>query len=134
MADTVDTLVLRNSPREYVARFTNVSDGTGESAVIKIDISTLVGPDNVGNPPTSVSICECAWSIQGFTSVRILWDHTTDDEALVLAAGNGYLNLRDVSTMPDPKSTGGTGDILFTTAGAASGATYNITLAVRPCV
>jgi hypothetical protein len=131
MADTVDTLVLRNSRQEYTARFTNVSDGTGEAAVIKVDISTLIGPN--GLAPTSVSLCEIHWSIQGFSSVRLFWDHDTNDEMVVLAAGNGYINYRDVSLMNDPKSAGGTGDVLFTTAGAAANATYNITAAFRLC-
>ena len=42
MADAVTTIVTNNGAKNYQARFTNISDGTGESAVIKIDKSTLV--------------------------------------------------------------------------------------------
>lgn len=128
MADTVNTQVLRNGPNEYCAVFTNICDGTGESAVIKIDISTLVGPFAIA--PTYVVVEEVVWSIQGFTSVRLFFDHTTDDEIAMLA-GNGYLNLRNVGGLSDPKTTGGTGDILFTTAGNTAGSTYTVTIAVR---
>ena len=128
MADTVDTLVLMNQAPNYVARFTNISDGSGESAVVKVDKSTLTGL--LGREPGKLCIKEVQWSIQGFTSVRIYWDHTTDDEACVLGAGAGYFNytLGGNSGLVDPGSTGGTGDVIFTTAGAISGATYDITL------
>lgn len=130
MADTVTTNVVFNGNRKYTVQLSNISDGTGESDVVKVDISTLIGPDKV-NAPTAVAIEQVQWSIQGFTSVRVEWDHTTDDEALTLGAGNGYLDFRSSGGLRDPRSTGGTGDILFTTAGAVSGATYDITLFLR---
>lgn len=126
MADAVTSRVLNNGPRTYVAHLTNISDGTGESAVVKVDISTLLLAN--GLAPTKVAIGEAQWSIQGFTSVRILWDHTTDDTALVLGQGNGYLDFSTIGNLPDPASAGGTGDILLTTAGTTSGNTYDITL------
>lgn len=130
MADTVDTKVLFNGTRLYGVRLTNVSDGTGESAVIKVDISTLVGPNGV-DAPTYTKVRELEWSIQGFSSVRLFWDHTTDDEISVLAPGNGYASYEGLGGMVDPKSAGGTGDILLTTAGAATGATYDITIVLE---
>jgi len=129
MADTVDSIVLRNGRNRYAVRLTNVSDGTGESAVVKIDKSTLTGPD--GTEPSVLVIEEVEWSIQGFTSVRLLFDHTTDDEAVVLGTGSGYKNYKNIGGLKDPNSTGGTGDLLLTTAGAVTGATYDITVIVR---
>ena len=73
------------------------------------------------------------WCLQGFTSVRLLWDHDTDDKALELS-GSGYEDfrgdsfLRTQKGLADPRTAGGTGDILLTTVGAVSGATYDITL------
>lgn len=130
MADTVDSLVVFSGKNRYVVRLTNVSDGTGESAVIKVDKSTLIGPDLV-NEPGKLVLEEVQWSIQGFSSVRLLWDHTTDDEMCVLGAGNGYFNFKNAGGLVDPASAGQTGDILLTTAGAVAGATYDITLVVR---
>jgi len=129
MADVVDTLVVFSGTRKRVVRLTNVSDGIGESAVTKVDISALVGPN--GSAPTSVKVMEILWSIQGFTSVRLFWDHTTDDEIAVLGTGNGYADYSSVGGLMDPKSTGGPGDILLTTAGATSGNTYDITLVLQ---
>ena len=129
MADTVDVKAVWTGKRKYAVRLTNISDGTGESDVIKVDVSTLTGPD--GTPCTYTAIEEIQYAIQGFTSVRLEWDATTDDEIAVLPSGSGYLNYRDIGGLVDPKSSGTTGDILLTTAGAVSGATYDITIVVR---
>lgn len=129
MTDTVDSKVVFAGTRKRIVRLTNISDGTGESDVVKVDVSALTGPD--GTPPTSTAIEEIQWSINGFTSVRLEWDATTDDEIAVLGTGNGYFNFRNAGGLIDPKSTGTTGDILLTTAGNVSGATYDITLVLR---
>jgi len=126
MADTVDTIVQFSGTRRYIVRLTNVSDGTGESGVTKVDISTLT--NGKGIAPTALNLESVQWSIQGFTSVSLFWDHTTDDEIVKLAAGNGYHDFSQAGVLKDPRSAGGTGDILLTTAGAVSGATYTITL------
>ena len=41
MADAVTTQVLQDGEHLYVAKFTNISDGTGESKVTKVDVSAL---------------------------------------------------------------------------------------------
>lgn len=124
MADTVTTAVLANGPRQYAVRLTNISDGTGESNVIKVDLSTLQLAN--GNAPTYSGVKEIQWAVQGFTSVRLSWDRTTDVQ-IDLLAGNGYRDYATIGPLVD-NGTGGTGDVLLTTAGAVSGATYDITL------
>lgn len=128
MADTVNTNILVAGGKRRVVQLQNISDGTGESGVVKVDVSALLKSD--GTAPTYVSIEEVEWSIQGFTSVRLHFDADTDDEALILAAGNGFKNFKGSGGVVDPKSTGTTGDLKLTTAGAVSGATYDITLSV----
>jgi hypothetical protein len=137
MADAVTARAIVNTPHLYAVHLTNVSDGTGEAAVAKIDKSALVASD--GAEPASLDIVACRWAIQGFSSVRLLWDHTTDDTAMVLT-GSGFENFETdkgdiradaVARLCDPRSAGDTGDILLTTAGAVSGASYDITLWVR---
>ena len=41
MADTVTSQTIQDGERVAVLKFTNVSDGTGESAVKKVDVSAL---------------------------------------------------------------------------------------------
>lgn len=129
MADAVDSMTIFSGRRRHVVRLTNVSDGTGESAVAKVDISALVGPN--GSAPTSTVVERIDYNIQGFSSVALYWDHTTDDEIAVLPAGTGCIDEWAAGGRHDPKSTGGTGDILLTTNGAAADATYDITLWLR---
>lgn len=133
MADTVDTLDVFAGKDYIVRRITNVSDGTGESNVAKVTKSGLT--NSFGQVPTKLGIAELWWSIQGFTSIRLDWDHTTPDEIAKLAAGNG-VRLLDVygagaGVLWDPASAGGTGNIILSTAGAVSGATYDIMMKIR---
>lgn len=124
MVDTVDTLVQLNGKRRYQVRFTNVSDGTGEAAVSKVVKANLT--NLAGAIPGKLSIERIEWSIGGFSSVRLFWAHTTPDEITILGPGVGFMTFDPM--ISDPGSAGGTGDITFTTAGAAANATYSITL------
>jgi len=128
MADTVDSQVIYNNKKYYVVRLTNRSDGTGESAVVKVDISALTGPKGVA--PSKLIIDELQWTIQGFTSVQLLWDAATDDEAAILT-GTGYRDYSAFGGLQDPRSATPVGDLLLTTYGAAANATYDILIALR---
>ena len=135
MADAVTNKTLWDTEHRIKVHLTNISDGTGESAVVKIDKSAI-GVASDGAEAASLDLEEVRWAIQGFTSVRLLWDHTTDDVAMVLS-GNGYedftvsTNGSPGSARDDPRSAGGTGDVLLTTARAVSGATYDISIVAR---
>jgi hypothetical protein len=126
MVDTVDTITTADGQRNHVVRLTCVSDGTGESDVVKVDASTLTGPDGkVGLAPDSFAIEYASWVIQGFSSVRVEFDATTDSEGMVLTGvGERFFD----PPLQDPKASGYTGDILLTSAGAVNGATYDIVL------
>ena len=123
MADTVLVKLLRNTPTEAAYLFGNASDGTGESAVSKIDISALA----MG--AAKVTITKLKWSCDGL-QVKIAFDHTTPDVAAILS-GRGELS--DVRECPiqDPGSSGNAGDILFTTYGASAGDGYTIYMEIR---
>lgn len=126
MADAVVARIVDQGPSELTLRLNCISDGTGESAVVKLDKSTLTGPDGV-TEPIALDIKWIRWNIQGFTSVRLLWDHATDSVAYPLA-GSGY---DEPAYMTDPLTADQTGDLILTSAGAVSGATYDITIRLR---
>jgi hypothetical protein len=128
MADVNDKLVQINGSRRYVARCYNVYADTG-GAVILVDKSTLIGVEGVA--PSKLVLEEISWDIQGYTSVKLAWDHTTDDEIIILGAGSGSMSWKDVGGLVDPGSAGDTGDILATTSGTTVGSSYTITLVVR---
>ena len=125
MADTVTSTVLENGPKNYVIKLTNISDTTGEAAVSKIDKSTLVNANGV-EPDTLKLMC-AEYSIQGFSAVQILWDHTADTTAAILS-GDGSMDWSWCGGVKDA-GTGGLGDVLLTTLGTAvANDTYDITL------
>lgn len=130
MADLVTARYIFNGYKRKILHLTNIGDGTGESAVIKSDISTLTFRGIL--VPTWTTIDLIDYNIQGFASVRLHWDHTTDDLIAVLPEGAGCLDWYASGGKTDPKSSGGTGDILLTTNGGSSGATYDITIHFRP--
>jgi hypothetical protein len=129
MADTVDVKTLFGGKRYKMFHLTNQSDGTGEAAVTKVDISTLTDP--VGAVCTYTAIDRIEYSVFGMNYVTLAWDHTTDDEIAVLS-GQGVMDWSQLGGNVDPRTAGGTGDILLTTNGAAAGAGYDITLYVKP--
>jgi hypothetical protein len=130
MADAVTTEYIYNGKRRKLLHLTNISDATGESGVIKIDISTLT--DSNGATATYSTIDLIDYNIQGMSSVRLYWDHTTDDEIAILAAGQGCIDFAAYGGKTDPRTTGGTGDVLLTTNGQSSGGTYDISIHFRP--
>jgi hypothetical protein len=134
MADTVATIVIEDYALSAyrTVHLTCISDGTGESNVVKIDKSTIsTAPD--GAEPAALDILWVRWNIQGISYVKLSWDHTTDAVAMVLS-GNGYEEFRnqrgDVPLL-DPRTAGDTGDLLLTSVGAVSGGSYDITICVR---
>lgn len=128
MADTVNTQVIRDGGRRYVVHLTNESDGTGESAVSKIDISGINTPD--GSTPTYTVVERVDGVVVGSGRVVLEWDHTTNDE-IAVCAGSFFHDWSESGGLVDPQSSGGTGDIVLTTSGFASGDGYDITITLR---
>jgi hypothetical protein len=127
MADTVSTVLAWNGAQrgEYVSRFTNRSDGTGESAVVKIDASTLANAAGVA--PSKIQIDRIEYAVSGFAHVLLQWDRTSDVTIAVLPVGSGIMDFSWFGGFNDP-GTGDTGDVLLTTNGAVAGAAYDLTI------
>jgi len=129
MADTTDVQYIFKGTRKIKVKLTGISDGTGETTISKVDISSLIGPD--GTAPTKTVVESIEANVQGFSSVKLYWDHTANDELAVLGTGFSYYDWNDVGGFTDPGSTGGTGDILLTSTGATATATYDIVITAR---
>ena len=65
MADAVASQTIQDGPRKAIFKFTNVSDGTGESAVKKIDVSALTADPMTGAACTKVTIEKIWYSTIG---------------------------------------------------------------------
>lgn len=126
MVDAVNSQTLFDGLSQAVMKFNNVSDGTGEAAVLKVDVSALA-PNNVGKECVGVDIRRIVASVNGM-SVNILWDATTDVSAFILSPGVYTFDFDTTTILRNNAGTGKTGDIMFTTVGASAGDTYSIVL------
>ena len=130
MADAVATQTIQDDGRTAIFRFTNVSDGTGESAVGKIDVSALSADPVTKASCTSVTIRKIYYSTIGM-GVKIFFDATTDVLAWQLNADwSDTLDFSDFSGVPNNSGSGKPGDVAFTTVGHSSGDVYNIVMEV----
>jgi hypothetical protein len=127
MADAVATTTVVDGSRKAVIYCTNTSDGTGESAVTKVDVSGLSQNPDL-DTCTGVRLEKVVFSNVGM-GVKILWDATTDVIAMELPADySDTIDFTDISGLPNYSGTGKTGDIQFTTVSHTSGDTYSVTL------
>lgn len=127
MADAVTTQVLQDGERLYVAKFTNISDGTGESAVTKIDVSTLAR--NAFNLACNGLKLAKIWAQTDGMGVNILWDATTN--VITETVPQNVMYTADYNCfggIPNNSGVGKTGNLLFSTVGASSGDRYTIIL------
>ena len=127
MADAVTSQTIIDGERNCVMKFTNVSDGTGESAVAKVDVSALQA-NSAGSSCSEVRLMRVSHAVVGM-SVQMFLDATDNVLLAELAeSSNGHMDFRDFGGLPNNAGSGKTGDILFTTKGHSSGDTYSITL------
>jgi len=128
MADAVTSTTISDGAYKAVIQLTNLSDGTGEDAVNKIDVSGLTARED-GTACSSVLIEKVSHSIIGFTQVQLLFDATANTIALGLAQdSNGHMDFSDFGGLKNTAGSGKTGDILLTTIGASSNDSYVIVL------
>lgn len=128
MADAVTSTTLSDSDRSVVIQLTNTSDGSGEAAVNKVDVSGLATRTSDGKACTGVRLAKIVYSTFGM-SVKLLWDATTNTICWDLNAD--YTTDEDFSEFGGIRNTAGsgkTGDILLTTTGHSSGDSYVIVL------
>ena len=130
MADIVTTQVLSHtSGVKYVAKMTNISDGSGESLIKKIDASTTTFMTEDGNR----KIAKIWWSVnttKANASVELVWDGDTNATAILLN-GQGYWDLRTAGNEIINNATTPTGDVLLSTRDFVVGDNYTILVEFR---
>ena len=130
MADAVTSQTIQDGARVAILKFTNVSDSSGESAVVKVDVSALSADPLTGKSCSSVTVSKIQYVTFGM-SVKIEFDASTN--VLIAHLPENYsdvLDFSDFSGIPNNAGSGKTGDIVFTTVGHASGDSYTIVMTV----
>ena len=129
MADAVTSTTIQDGDRIAVIQLTNTSDGTGESAVTKVDVSALATNSANGQTCTGVKLAKIVYSTFGM-SVKLLWHATTN--TICWDLNSDCTTDEDFSEFGGIQNTaaasGKTGDIKLTTTGHASGDSYVIVL------
>lgn len=127
MADAVATQTIFDGDRMAIQKFTNISDGTGETKVLKVDVSALL-PNNLGIACDAVTITKIHASTHGM-EVVMYWDATTDVVIQTIPQNSQYsFDFEKFGGLTNNAGAGKTGDILFSTQDASAGDAYTITL------
>jgi hypothetical protein len=139
MADVVTSQTIVDAAgTKTVMKFTNISDGSGETLVTKMDASELNFMTEDGNR----TLGKIYWSINttnGKSGVELLWagSGTSGADATIgffsgrgfhdyLTAGNSIPNNATLTAETSPA-----GDILLSTKGFVAGDNYTIIIEVR---
>ena len=127
MADAVTSQTLLDGERLAIMKFTNISDGTGETAVTKVTASSLAA-SNSGKACSGVTVTKIMSVCHGM-EVRMYWDATTDVPFFLSAVNTNYENdFSKIGGITNNAGTGKIGNIVFSTADASSGDTYTVVL------
>tara|TARA_R110000824_G_scaffold224959_1_gene412620 strand:+ start:238 stop:654 length:417 start_codon:yes stop_codon:yes gene_type:complete len=130
MADAVTSQKIADTDRKLVYKFTNISDGSGEASVEKIDVSGL-NTNNEGETCARITLTQIWYDVGGMR-VAIEWNATSNVVALVLggsaAAGvsSGYYDFREWGGIPNNAGSGINGDVDLTTHGHTAHDHYTI--------
>jgi hypothetical protein len=127
MADTVSSQTILDGERLFIGKFTCISDGTGETAVVKIDVSTLTR-NAFGFACNGIKINKI-WGANHGLNIRILFDATADTFAWMIPQNSNYLmDFSSFGGIPSNAGAGVTGDVLFTTTDATAGDSYAVVI------
>ena len=133
MADAVTSqTILDNGGRDLVMKFTNISDGTGESNVVKIDVSALTSSAITGQSCNRV-VLQRIWFSNVGMGWKLYWN--ADSNMFICQAPKDWTDTWDFTdssqTLPGISNNAGTGvdgDLLLTTNDHTSGDTYSIVI------
>ena len=135
MADVVTSqTIVDTSGTKTVMKFTNISDGSGETLVTKMDASALT----FMTEDATKKIAKIWWAINttnGKSGVELLWAGTTNS-TIGFFSGTGYHDyFTSGNSIPNnatlTANTSPAGDILISTKGFVAGDNYTIILEVR---
>ena len=139
MADVVTSqTVVDTAGTKTVMKFTNMSDGSGETLVTKMDASALT----FMTEDATKSVAKIWWSVNttnGKSGVELLWAGSGTSSAnstIGFFSGSGYWDLYTAGiSVPNnatlTANTSPAGDLLLSTKGFVAGDNYTLVIEVR---
>ena len=135
MADAVTSQTIIDTDKRAVIKLTNLSDGSGESSVEKVDVAGLNSRSSDSAACSRVTIDQIWYDVGGMR-LAIYFAASTNALALVLggsaAAGNvqGHMDFRSFGGIKNNASSPD-GDLDFTTSGHTNLDHYTVILEMR---
>jgi hypothetical protein len=127
MADAVGSQTLFDGERKAIMKFTNTSDGTGETNVVKVNPASL-SPSNAGGACDRVTITKITGLTHGM-EVQLKWKASTPVVIETIPQNNAYQqDFEKIGGLTNNAGTGVDGAITFTTLDASAGDTYTVVL------
>ena len=127
MADAVASQTLLDGERIAIMKFTNASDGTGETNVVKVNPSSLA-PSAAGGACDAVTITKVTGLLHGM-EVQMKWKASTPVIIETTPQNSAYTqDYFAIGGLVNNAGTGKDGAITFTTLDASSGDTYTVVL------
>ena len=127
MADAVASQTLFDGERMAIMKFTNTSDGTGETNVVKVNPASLT-PSASGRACTKVTITKITGLTHGM-EVQLKWKASTPVVIETIPQNNAYQqDFNAIGGLINNAGTGVDGAITFTTLDASAGDTYTVVL------
>jgi hypothetical protein len=127
MADAVGSQTLFDGERKAIMKFTNTSDGTGETNVVKVNPASLT-PSGAGGACDRVTITKITGLTHGM-EVQLKWKASTPVVIETIPQNNSYTqDFEKIGGLTNTAGTGVDGAITFTTLDASAGDTYTVVL------
>lgn len=127
MADTVASQTLFDGERKAIMKFTNTSDGTGETNVVKVN-PALLSPSAAGGACDAVTITKITALTHGM-EVVLKWKANTPVIIETIPQNNSYQqDYENIGGLTNNAGTGKDGAITFSTLDASAGDTYTVVL------
>ena len=127
MPDAVTSQTLVDNQTTAIMLFTNISDGTGESLVTKVNVANLTA-NALGQACTGVSIQKIHTACHGM-EFRLFWGASSNVFFFGSAQNNQYtFDFSNFGGLRNNAGAGKTGNILLSTADQTLGDTYTIVL------
>ena len=127
MADAVASQTIFDGERVAIMKFTNSSDGTGETNVVKVNPASL-SASAAGGACDAVTITKITGLTHGM-EVQLKWKANTPVIIETIPQNNVYQqDFTLIGGLPNNAGTGKDGAITFSTLDASSGDTYSVVL------
>lgn len=129
MVDAVTTQTLFQGDKQVIMKFTNVSDGTGETNVVKVNVANLAKYQ--GASCVAVQIDKIYAMTHGM-ELRLNWEASTPQ--VIMTVPQNVMNTMtfdEFGGIDNNAGAGKTGNITFTTVDHSAGDMYTIILVMR---